>query len=346
MDTLKEVSEDSPKKQKLNKIYRSALRARDLIRQILTFSRQAKGEPRLIKLQPIIDEVLNLIRATIPATIKIKKDIIPDCGVIKADPTQIHQVIMNLATNAYHAMEEAGGELKICLHETQLIDPERINPDMKPGFYACLKISDTGIGMGKDVIKNIFDPFFTTKEKGKGTGMGLSVVHGIVNRMKGGIQVHSEPCKGTEFLIYLPVEKDSIEDLITQSNGKVISGSEQILLVDDEEYLLEMMQEMLKGWGYHVTPLLNSKEALNVFSAAPDKFDLIITDMAMPEMSGEKLSTEIIKIRRDIPILLCTGHSDKMSKKKAISLGITEFLMKPIEMKSLAQKIREILDTA
>ena len=341
---LTEVPENSSTQKSLNKIYSSALRAKDLVTQILTFSRQEKGEPKLIKLQPIIDEVLNLIRATIPKSIAIKKDICPDCGVIKADPTQIHQIIMNLATNAYHAMEETGGELKISLEKREILKPEQINPHMEPGSYLCLKVSDTGVGIKKGVIKKIFDPFFTTQKNGKGTGLGLSVVHGIVSRMKGGIQVHSETGKGTQFIIFFPVESDFFEDSITLSNEKLIGGSERILLVDDEEYLLEMVQEMLEGWGYKVTAFLSSTEAFGAFRAAPDQFDLIITDMTMPEMSGDKLSSEIIKIRNDIPILLYTGYSERISREEAVALGIRDLLMKPVEMRSLAQKIREVFN--
>jgi len=251
---------------------------------------------------------------------------------------------MNLATNAYHAMEETGGELKVSLNEVELGTLDLINPEMAIGVYACLAVTDKGMGMDKELTDKIFDPFFTTKEKGKGTGMGLSVVHGIVISMNGAIQVYSEPGKGTVFNVYLPVEKSFFTEPITNSNVKVQTGTEQILLVDDEEAILKMEKQMLERLGYQVTSRISSIEALEAFRAAPDKFDLVITDMAMPNMPGDKLSIELTKIRSDISVLLCTGFSETMSEEKAASLGIKGFLLKPIVMKDLSQKIREVLD--
>jgi len=341
---LEDVSEDSPFRASLNEIYTGALRASELVKQILTFSRQESGELKLMKMQPIIKEALKLIRSTIPTTIEIKQNISPACGVIKADPTKIHQIIMNLSTNAYHAMEEIGGELKVSLNELELSTLDLINPDMATGVYVCLTVSDTGKGMDKNVINKIFDPFFTTKEKGKGTGLGLSVIHGIVTSMNGAIQVYSEPGKGTVFNVYIPVEKSYFTEQISNSNVKIQGGTEKILLVDDEETIISMERLMLERLGYHVTSRTSSIEALEAFRAAPDKFDLVITDMAMPNMPGNKLSAELIKIRPDIPILLCTGFSETMSEEKAVSIGIKGFLWKPIIIKDLAKKIREVLD--
>jgi PAS domain S-box-containing protein len=341
---LEDVPEDSPFRNGLNQIYTGALRARDLVKQILTFSRQDTNELMLMKLQPIIKEALKLIRSTIPTTIDIKQYIKNDCGVIKADPTQIHQIVMNLATNSYHAMQDTGGELKVSLKEVELGKLDLINPDMTPGVYACLTVADTGIGMDKVLTEKIFDPFFTTKAIGKGTGMGLSVVHGIVSVMGGYIQVYSKPGKGTQFHVYLPVEKSLSEKQEINSKAEIQGGIEQILLVDDEEVILKMEKRILERLGYQITSRSSSLEALETFRADPDKFDLIITDMAMPNMRGDKLSAELIKIRPDIPLLLCTGFSEAMSEEKATSLGIKGFLMKPIVMKDLAQKIREVLD--
>jgi len=205
---LADLPEDSPLRDNLKEVYASALRARDLVKQILTFSRQGTSELKLMKLQPIVKEALKLIRSLIPTTIDIKQDIRSDCGIIKADPTQIHQIVMNLTTNAYHAMEDNGGEMTVSLKKIELGKYDIISPDMEPGVYACLTIADTGIGMDKDMIEKIFDPFFTTKEQGKGTGMGLSVVHGIVKKMGGAIQVYSKPGEGTTFHVYFPVEKE------------------------------------------------------------------------------------------------------------------------------------------
>jgi len=340
---MQDISEDSSLYDGLGKIYSGTIRARDLVAQILTFSRQEKGETRSVKIQPIIREAFRLIRSSIPATIEINRDIQSGCGRIKADPTQVHQIIMNLATNAYHAMEETGGELLVSLKETKLGETDLINPDMVPGVYACLTIADTGMGMDASLTGKIFDPFFTTKEKGKGTGMGLSVVHGIVIRMNGAIQVCSRPGKGTQFHVYFPVETGLPDKRVPHSKLKIQGGTERILLVDDEDEILTMEKMMLEKLGYHVTIHSNSIDALREFSAAPDGFDMVITDMAMANMSGEQLSVEMRKIRPAIPILLCTGFSRMMSEEKVRSLGIDGFLLKPVVMENLARKIRKVL---
>jgi len=343
---LEDIPEGSPFKDSLKGIYTSALRAKGLVKQILTFSRQDTNELKLMKMQPIIKEALKLIRSTIPTTIDIKQDINPDCGVIKADPTQIHQIVMNLTTNAYHAMEETGGELKVSLTEMELGKLDLINQNMAPGVYACLIVADTGVGMDKILKDKIFDPFFTTKTIGKGTGMGLSVVHGIVIAMGGAIHVYSEPGKGTQFHVYLPLAEVVKEQQATNVVAPIQGGNEQILLVDDEEAILIMEKRMLERLGYQVTSRTSSLEALEAFRANPDKFDLIITDLAMPNMPGDKLSMELTKIRPDIPVLLCTGFSQTMSEEKAASLGIKGFLLKPIVMMDLAQKVRKVLERA
>ncbi len=218
---IEDVPEDSPLRESLNEIYTGALRAKELVKQILTFSRQEHSELKLMKMQPIIIEALKLIRSTIPTTIEIKHDINPDCGVIKADPTQIHQIVMNLATNAYHAMEETGGELKVSLKQIKLGGYDVISLKMTSGVYACLIVADTGRGMDKNLIDKIFDPFFTTKAIGKGTGIGLSVVHGIVTAMGGAIHVYSEPGKGAQFHVYFPVEQSSFKKQITLSKVEI-----------------------------------------------------------------------------------------------------------------------------
>jgi signal transduction histidine kinase/ABC-type amino acid transport substrate-binding protein len=342
---LEDVPENSPFRKGLNAIHTGAARAKGLVKQILTFSRQESGELKLMKIQPIIKEALKLIRSTIPTTIDIKQFIRNDCGIIKADPTQIHQIVMNIATNAYHAMQDTGGVLTISLKEIELGKLDLINPDMTPGVYACLSVADTGAGMNKNLTDKIFDPFFTTKAIGKGTGMGLSVVHGIVTGMKGVIKVYSEPGKGTEFNIYLPVVQSlSEKQEINQTKEPIQGGIERILLVDDEKAIIGMEKSMLERLGYRVTSQISSVEALEVFRANSNKFDLVITDMAMPNMPGDKLSVELTKIRPDIPILLCTGFSETMSEEKAKSLGIKGFLFKPIVMKDLSQKIRKVLD--
>ncbi|RLB85927.1 MAG: hypothetical protein DRH26_17965, partial [Deltaproteobacteria bacterium] len=266
---LGDIPEDSPFHAGLNAIYKSSLRARDLVQQILTFSRQQNSELMVIKIQPVIKEALKLIQSTIPTTIQIKQNIRSDCGVIKADPTQIHQIVLNLATNAYHAMEKTGGELRVNLKEVEIGEFDLVSPDMEPGDFACMTISDTGIGMDKNLTTKIFDPFFTTKEIGKGTGMGLSVVHGIVTGMGAVIQVYSEPGKGTEFKVYFPVEKSTFEKQSIQIHKPIQGGTERILLVDDEEAIITMEKLMLERLGYQVSSRTSSLEALEAFCANP-----------------------------------------------------------------------------
>jgi PAS domain S-box-containing protein len=341
---LEDVPTDSPFRPNLEDIYASSLRAKDLVKQILTFSRQEKTDLKLMKMQTIIKEALKLIRSSIPTTIEIEQNIQTDCGVIKADPTQIHQIIMNLATNAYHAMEKIGGKLKVSLQEVEIGEHNRIGLDTTPGNYAHLTIADNGVGMDKSILQKIFEPFYTTKEMGKGTGMGLSVVHGIVKNINGTIQVSSEPDQGTQFHIYLPVVTSFLKKQEFQRKSSIVHGTERILLVDDEKAILDMESKMLQRMGYLVTSRTSSIEALEAFRANPNNYDLVITDMAMPNMPGDILANELIKIRPDIPIMLCTGFSETSSNEKVASSGIKGFLMKPIVMKELSQKIREVLD--
>jgi len=341
---LMEIPKDSPYRADLEKIYTSASRARDLVKQILTFSRQESSELKRMKMQPIVKEVLKLIRSTIPTTIEIKQDINADCRAIKADLTQIHQVVMNLTTNAYHAMEDTGGELHVSLSEIGLSKEDLLTPDMKPGFYVCLTIADTGMGMDEELTKKIFDPFFTTKDQGRGTGMGLSIVYGIVNSLGGGIRVSSEPGQGSEFNVYFPVDMTVKKEDSLHKDDSVSGGNEHVFLVDDEEAILTLAKLILDPLGYQLTSHSSSIEALEDFRANPDRFDIVITDLTMPKMSGDKLAAELIKIRPGIPIILCTGFSETMSEKKALSIGIKSFLIKPVSVKELSQKIRVLLD--
>ncbi len=343
---LQDIPEDSSTHDSLKKIYKGAIRARDLVKQILTFSRQNKLELKAIRLQPIIKEAIKFIRSTIPATIEIKEDISFSCGSVKADSTQIHQIVMNLATNAYHAMNESGGKLKVSLKEIGSNEIDAITSDMRPGRYACLSVVDTGIGIKKKLADKIFDPFFTTKEKGKGTGMGLAVVHGIVAHMSGIIQVHSESGKGTHLNVYLPIERRLSEKKRKQFEESIQGGTETILIVDDEEEIIIMEEQILKRLGYQVVSHTSSREALETFCKTPDKFDMVITNMAMPSMAGDRLAAELFKTRPNIPILLCTGFNETMSHEKVASLGIRGFVMKPITINILAQKIRHVLDEA
>ncbi len=341
---MEDAGEDSPLREGLNEIYAGALRAGDLVGQILTFSRQGETELKRMKLQPIINEALKLLRATLPSTISLRKNLQTDCGAVMADPTQIHQIVMNLATNAYHAMEEQGGDMNVRLEEIELKEPDLMNPDMIPRKYACLSVSDTGKGIDNPIINKIFDPFFTTKKKGKGTGMGLSVVHGIVNTMKGGIRVDSTPGRGTAFHIYLPVIRSFPGDLGPITAEPAALGTEKILLVDDDESILAMEKMILERLGYQVTSFSRSIEALEAFRSNPEIYDLVITDMTMPKLTGDKLAVEMLKMQPDIPILICTGFSETLTEEKIEAIGIKGILMKPIVIKKLAEKLRHILD--
>ncbi|RPJ81122.1 MAG: response regulator, partial [Deltaproteobacteria bacterium] len=342
--TLADMSEGKPaSKQNLQAILRAGERARDLVSQILTFSRQTELVNIPIKMHMIANEVLKLLRSSIPTTIEIIHKI-QKCKPILADPTQIHQVIMNLCTNAFHAMQGSGGVMTVTLSpiEIQAQDSEKI-AELSPGSYAKLEVIDTGTGMSQSTIERIFDPYFTTKEKGKGTGLGLAVVHGIVNNHNGAITVESIPGQGSTFRVFLPVVDDS-EMQITSRKKQLPRGTEHILLVDDEKEIVLIEQQMLERLGYKVTTRAGSMDALTVFQASPLKFDMIITDMTMPNMTGDQLACEIIKIRPEIPIILCTGFSEYMNNEKAKSMGIRKFVLKPVSMEEIATAIRDVLD--
>jgi len=341
---MEDIPADSPLRNNLNTVFKGALRAKDLVKQILAFARQDLSEIKLMRMQSVLKEALKLIRSTIPTSIEIEQYINNDCGPIKANPTQIHQIVVNLATNAYHAMEDTGGKLKINFKEIELCKKDLPDPDMEPGPYACLTVADTGVGIDKEIKNKIYDPFFTTKGQGKGTGMGLSVIHGIVKSAGGTIQLYSNPGQETEFHVYLPVVRSAFEPQEPYTKKVVQRGTERILLVDDEDAIVLMEKQMLERIGYSVVSFTSSVDALEAFRADPDKFDLVITDMAMPKISGDKLASELTKIRSDIPILLCTGFSEKIPEKMAKSMGNKGLVMKPIVTKDLSARIREVLD--
>jgi len=317
-------------------------RASDLVKQILTFSRQADQELKPLKIQLVVKEALKLIRSSLPTTIEIHQDISNTCGFVLADATQIHQVSMNLLTNAYHALEDKGGKMDITLNEIELDVDDLKDPAMIPGPYVCLTVADTGTGIDESIMDRIFEPYYSTKVKGKGTGLGLAMVHGIVKSCGGNISVYSEPGKGTTFHVYLPVIQ-SQETEEPRVISPVERGKERILVVDDEEQIVRMTQQMLERLGYYVTARTSSIEALEAFRAAPDKFDLVITDMTMPNMTGIHLTQKLIEIRPDIAVIICSGFSEKISAHKAKAMGIHGYVMKPVVRSELAKKIREAL---
>ncbi len=330
----------------IDQVVRASHRAKELVKQILAFSRQ--DETKNIPLQPaiIIKEAMKMLRASLPSTIDIQQDIDSEGGFVLADPTQIHQVMVNLCTNAFHAMEETGGTLRISLKKTSLSQNDLASePHVQPGDFVQLSIGDTGPGIPPEIREKIFDPYFTTKEVGKGTGMGLAIIHGIVKSYKGLVSCHSQSGEGTVFHVYLPVIADpALLESETAPLGLSQLGNERILFIDDEEILAEMGKVMLERLGYRVTVRRNSLEALNTFQNHPEQFDLIITDQTMPGMTGSDLSRRILQIRPGMPIILCTGYSSLITEDKAKSLGIKGFAMKPLAKKDIAAIIKKVLD--
>ncbi|MDM8535302.1 PAS domain S-box protein [Desulfobacterales bacterium HSG17] len=341
---MEDLPEGSMGYENVQEILQAGKRGRDIVKQILSFSRQTEHEMLPIKVQMILKEVLKLSRSTIPSNIVIDQDIQNDCGPVKADPSQVHQVAMNLITNAYHAVEQTGGKISVQLREIILAEDDFAAISLSPGKYVRISFVDTGCGIGADVIDRVFDPYFTTKAQGKGSGLGLAVVYGIIKEHDGDIKVYSEVGKGTNFTVYLPLVAKS-SPIVSAFNVKPDeTGTERILLVDDEVPIARLEKQMLERLGYHVTFCTASLEALGIFKGNPDKFDLVVTDMTMPDMTGDKLAKELISIRPDIPIIICTGFSEMLSDEKSKTIGIKGFLMKPVVKSELAQKVRKILD--
>ena len=341
---LEDVNPDSPEYKRLELALKGANRGRDLVRQILAFSRQSLPDRKTVVLSQSVEEGLKLLRPALPSTIEIVSRRLTEDDMVLADAAQIHQILMNLCMNASHAMREKGGVLNISISETSLSDSDPAPvPGMRPGEYVVLKVSDTGCGMDPATLERIFDPFFTTKEQGEGTGLGLSVVHGIVKSHDGYITVESERGKGSTFYVYLPKIKEQKcpED---SEPLPVIRGKERILFVDDEDMLVELNEQRLKRLGYEVVATTSSIDALAIFRKEPESFDLVVTDYTMPNMTGMDLAVELLKVKATIPIILCTGHSEPVSPAQAKQTGIKAFLMKPLGKQELAQAIRRVLD--
>ena len=328
----------------LEQVHKAGVRAQDLVRQILTFSRQSDQELKPVVVSHLIKEATKMLRATIPSSTQIRHQIRPRTSAVVADPTQIHQVLMNLVTNASHAVQGmSAGSIDITLDEETLDQQSAaIHPDLKPGHYVILKVRDNGTGIPAGIIEKIFDPFFTTKETGKGSGMGLAVVHGIVKNHGGAITVESEVGSGSTFTVYLPsLEKEPSRSKDTAQ--PIARGTGRILFVDDEQALAIIGQSILKRLGYKVDIRTSSLDALDAFRANPKKYDLVITDYTMPGMTGVALSEEMLKIRPDIPIILCTGYSEVATPEKVKAAGIRELIMKPVVREQLAHAIHRAL---
>jgi PAS domain S-box-containing protein len=343
---LNSVPGSSPTRHYLERVLKAAHRAKDLVSQILASSRQTQAQERMpIEIAPVIEEALKLLRASLPATIEIREDIGSEMGVALADPTEVHQVLVNLCTNAAHAMEDKGGLLEISLGEVTInLDADAVPADLKPGHYLRLTVSDTGHGIDPAILDRIFDPYFTTKEVGKGSGLGLAVVHGIAKRHEGAITVNSEPGVGTRFHVYFPKVESMTAREVDRVEKPLPRGTERVLFVDDEEILVEMGKSVLEWLGYEVTVTTNSLEALELFRLHSNHFDAVITDYTMPHMTGADLAKEMLRIQPDIPVILCTGFSEKISEEKSREMGIRAFAMKPLKMRDIAETVRRVLD--
>jgi len=339
------VKADQPKLSSyLEEIHGAGRRAADLVSQILLFGRQMEQDKQPVELHPMVKECLRLMRAALPATISIEARVDELCGQVLVDPSQIHQVVMNLCTNGFHAMRESGGRLGVTLDRVCPAEPvQAIGGDLPPGEYIRLRVSDTGCGMSPETQKQVFLPFFTTKKIGEGTGLGLSIVHGIVTGCEGGIQLESEVGRGSTFTVYLPVALKS-EPSNPFCEEKPAGGHEHILVVDDERPIGQMLGEALALLGYRVSVFQDSQEALGAFRANPDGYDLVMTDFSMPGITGQDLGIGIWKIRPGFPVLLMTGFSEELDEAKARALGFANLLKKPLPLLSLAKALRQTLD--
>jgi PAS domain S-box-containing protein len=330
------------------KINSAAIRARELVLQILTFSRKDNVRIELARIDQIVQETVDLLTKTLARNIPMTVAIDPQTGWVMADKTQLHQVVMNLCTNACHANKDNGGQIFINLDAVSFDQTEEVGSEtLKPGRYARLQVRDSGSGIAAEDLGRIYDPFFTTKKPGEGTGLGLSVVHGIIQNLGGAIAVTSRIAAGTVFTVWIPLsDEEPADQSATDDKGLVTGGLEHILWVDDEAMLVNLGQQFLESLGYRVTAVESSREALELFRRQPHDFDLIFSDLVMPELTGEQLAKAALKIRDDVPIILCSGHSGTLDRDKALELGAKDLLTKPLRLKNLARKIRAALDSS
>lgn len=345
---LDDVPENSEVYDNLKQLLKAAGRGRDMVRQILAFSRKSEQKPRPFQFGLIITETLKLLKAVLPSKVRIRRDITNKPLWVLADPTKIHQVIMNLCTNAVHAMSNQDGLLEIFLDQADSFPDDtfsgRVPAGLKQGDYLRLRIKDTGHGMEPGILERIFEPYFTTKKQGRGTGMGLSVVYGIIKGYGGEIIAESTPDFGSTFTVFLPLIDPETAGQETGSAETALTGRDHILLVDDEQMIADMLKQMLEKLGYRVTALTRSKDAFETFKAQPDFFDLLITDQDMPDMTGSELAGQIINIRPDVPVIICSGLNEKITLDQAGKSGIRMHLEKPVKRQQLAEAIRQVLD--
>ena len=332
----------------LDEVFKAGNRAKELVRQILSISRQAEQKRKPVNINVIAREALRMLKATLPSSIEIRENLDSKAFMIEADPVQMHQVVMNLVTNAGQSMREKGGILEVSIEEANFpATVRKMDQEIKPGKYVKLTISDTGHGISPDDRKRIFDPYYTTRAQGVGTGLGLAVAQSIVKKHGGNILFSTQIGKGTEFYIFLPLleNKDIPGDMDAAENKTLLPvGKESILLVDDEDTIIETGREMLEYLGYTVDAHNKSAHALNAFKNSPEKFDLVISDMTMPEMNGDELARKMIALRPDIPIIICTGYNPRIDEKAAASIGLKAFIFKPLTFQKLATTVRRVLD--
>jgi PAS domain S-box-containing protein len=329
----------------LNEVIKAGTRATKLVKQILAFSHKKELQLQVFAPHSIIKEALKMLRSSIPATIDIQENIASDCGLIEADPTKIHQIVMNLCTNALHSIEDEKGTLSVSLRREKITAEQITEQDVSPGTFIVLSVSDTGHGINKETLERIYDPYFTTKEVGNGTGLGLAIVQRGVKDYKGFIRVESEPGKGANFQIYLPaLAKNRAISGETEKGKQLPMGNERILVVDDEKTIANMHKAVLARLGYKVTAMTSSKDALEKFRSNPNQFDLIITDQTMPGLTGAELAQAALQLRPNLPIILCTGHSAVVTETDALEIGIKRYVLKPVAIEKLAKDVRILLD--
>jgi CheY-like chemotaxis protein len=344
---LAQMQQDNPERLSYNlkEIEAATIRARDLVRQILTFSRKSGQEKKLMRMSLVVKEALKLLRSTIPTSIEFREDIISE-GQVLADATQIHQIIMNLCTNAFHAMrDDNGGVLTVSLNSVVMAGHHSAQGvEFADGEYLHLQVNDTGKGMDQQTLANIFEPYFTSKGIGEGTGLGLAVVHGIVKGHGGYITVDSEVGQGSTFHVYLPLyeveeQVDTGKSIMTDS----ATGHGRILFVDDEQNITSVAQEFFSSCGYEISCFNEPVQGLEAFKKQPELYDILITDMAMPMMTGDLLAQDVLKIRPALPVILCTGYSEQIDQKRALSLGIRKYIQKPVVMSELEKCVQQLL---
>ncbi|OPY06107.1 MAG: Blue-light-activated protein [Syntrophus sp. PtaB.Bin001] len=344
---LQVIPEGQPARRYLENVYQAGQRAQDLVKQILAFSRRSEQSPRPLHLIPLIKEVLKLLRAAFPATVEIVQDFRTNSDLVLADVAQIHQMLVNLCNNAADAMREKGGILTIALRHPDSQTLEILHrKGLKPGPCLEIIVRDTGEGMSEELMPRIFDPLFSSRQSGERTGLGLSVVHGIVRSCGGTVSVESREGEGSAFHVYLPMHQESEQGKNDVPLPGASGGSERILFIDDEPVLAELGGTILSRFGYHVSIQTSSIDAFQLITEHPESFDLVVTDLTMPNMTGIELAKQLKKIRENLPVVVCTGFNDSITQEEAKALGISKVLEKPVVPAQLSQTVRQVLDNA